>query len=83
MKWYRNNPAARLVVRAIVVGVIAYFVQVLRAGQDAFDWRTFLWGLGSAAAYAAIGVFTPVEPQVGVKAKVRVPAKSTQTHPIL
>lgn len=78
---FRNSPKVRLAVRAIVVAVIAYGVKVFGAGVEAFSLVPFLWGLGSAGVYALVGVFTPVEPNVGVKARVKVPAENnTLTH---
>jgi hypothetical protein len=72
--WYRNNPQARMYVRAMAVAVAVYVCKVFQSGVEAFELAPFVWGLGSAAAYLVIGFLTPMEPMVGAKAKVEVPA---------
>lgn len=79
-KWYQNSPKARALVRAVVVGVIAYLVGVFKDGGS--DWKTVLWGIGGAVVYAIAGALTPLEPLVGVKTQIKVPADTTQTQPI-
>ena len=76
MNWYRSNPAARMWTRAIAFAVLGYLVKVFGSGADAFELSPFLWGLGSAVVYAIVGAMSPLEPMVGVKARVDVPAAS-------
>lgn len=74
MNSFKTSPGLRVAVRALVVAVLTYFVQGLAAGHGRLDdWQTFAWGLAAAVAYAALGILTPVEPLVGVKATVEVP----------
>lgn len=74
MNWYRNSPAARMYVRALAVAVAVYVCKTFQAGVDEFELAPFVWGLGSAVVYSVLGALTPIEPMVGVKAKVEVPA---------
>ena len=69
MNAYKNNPALRTAVRAAVVAILTYLATALR-DNDFSDWKNVLYGIGSALAYAIIGVLTPVEPKVGVKTTV-------------
>lgn len=82
MNWYRNNPSARMYVRALALAVAVYVCKVFQAGVEEFEFAPFVWGLGSAAVYAVVGFMTPLEPMVGVKAKVEVPVEgvSQVTH---
>ena len=74
MNSFKTSPALRAGVRAIVVAVITYFVSALTQGGGKIDdWHSFAWGVAGGVAYAILGLLTPVEPFVGVKAKVEVP----------
>lgn len=69
--WWRANPKARFYVRTFVVAVIAYVVSSLSQGTGGFDtWQSFAWGAFGAGANAVIGLFTPVEPLVGLRSRV-------------
>lgn len=71
---FKTSPKVRVAVRALVVAVLAYFVQALAEGGGRLDdWQAFAWGAAAAAAYAVIGILTPVEPLVGVQTPVEVP----------
>lgn len=72
---FRSSPQFRFALRTIVVAIIAYFVAVLAQGGAITDWQSFAWGAAGATANALVGLLTPVEPFVGVKAKaVEVPS---------
>lgn len=71
MNLFKTNPAVRMALRAVAVGVLAYLATTFRNGQGAFNLSTFAWGLGAAAVYAVVGLVTPIEPKVGVKTDVQ------------
>jgi hypothetical protein len=72
VKLYRESAGFRMVLRAIVMTILAWIVQ-LGADEpiDAAAVRSLIVGI----AYALLGLATPLEPFVGIKAKrVEVPA---------
>lgn len=77
--WFKDHPAVRTYARAIEVGAIVYFLKIYNSGLDAFEWKSFLWGLAGAIAYSVIGLLTPLEPFVGLfKTRVVVPADKAE-----
>lgn len=67
---WKRSPKIRFAARTVAVAVAGYVVQTVRSGQP-LDWKSFISGLGTAAITAVLGLFTPLEPHVGVKAKVK------------
>jgi hypothetical protein len=73
-KLWKSSPKLRFAARTVAVAVAGYVVQTVRSGQP-LHWQTFAAGIGTAAITALVGLFTPLEPFVGVnKTKVDVPA---------
>lgn len=73
IKLYRSSAAARFWLRQIAFAIVSFFVSATAQGSVS-DWHNFLWGLAGAVATALLGLLTPLEPFVGVKAKrVEVP----------
>jgi hypothetical protein len=71
--WWRENPAVRMVARAIAVAVGAYVADSIRSGKPLSLYTAAVAG-GAAGIYALLGIATPLEPHVGpVRAKVAVP----------
>lgn len=69
--WWQTNPKARFYVRTFVVGCLGYITSSFAQGGAFGDWHSFVWGAVAAGANAVIGLLTPVEPLVGVKAWVK------------
>jgi len=65
---FKTNPAVRAAVRSVVVAVLTYLVGGFTTGFG--DWKSVAYGVGAAAAYALLGVLTPIEPKVGIKTEV-------------
>lgn len=79
MEWFKNSPAFRYWTRVVVVAVVSYGVSAYHDGIT--DWTSFAKGAVAAAAYAVVGLLTPVEPFVGVQpsdVKVPVPPASSE-----
>lgn len=74
ISFYRSSPGFRAGLRSVVVGVIAYFVAAMAQGGAIDDWSSFGWGLAGAVANLLVGILTPTEPFIGVKATVEVPS---------
>jgi hypothetical protein len=70
--WWKSNPKVRFAARTIAVAVAAYVVNAILAGGFT-DARSFAIGALTAGATATAGLLG-LEPFVGVKAKVDVPA---------
>lgn len=74
-KLWRASPKLRFAARTVAVAVAGYVVQTVRSGQP-LDWKSFASGAATAAITALVGLFTPLEPYVGVnKAAVTAPVK--------
>lgn len=74
---YRSSPQLRAFLRALAAGVVVYFIKIQGDGYEAFELASFLWGLAGVVVISAAGYLTPLEPLIGVKAKVEVPAATT------
>jgi hypothetical protein len=69
---YHTSPAFRFGLRTVVVAIISYIATGIAAGFE--DWKPFALGVAGAGMNAIVGLLTPVEPFVGVKASgVQVP----------
>lgn len=79
MSAFRKNPAVRFWARTLAVAVLAAVAQGI---IDGVAWDVLLRGAEVGAAYAVLGLLTPLEPFVGpAKVAVEVPAdKATITR---
>lgn len=74
---FRKSPAVRMVARSIAVAIAGYVADSLKGGV-VFSWSALAIAAGTAAGYAILGIFTPVEPLVGNKTRVDVPVPPAQ-----
>lgn len=71
-RWWRKSPNLRMAARNFAVAVAAYVAGGLLAGFG--DWRAFASSAITSGITTILGLTTPLEPFVGVKAKrVEVP----------
>jgi hypothetical protein len=69
---WRKSPQIRFYARTVAVAVGAYIANTIYSG-NAWTLRDLGAGALTAAFTAIVGLFTPLEPHVGVKADIEPP----------
>lgn len=72
---FTTSPELRAALRGVLLAVLVYLAKVFGSDSGAFELESFVWGLGGVLVYAFIAILSPLEPFVGVKSRVEVPAK--------